>query len=131
MGNPKEIAATLIRGDGIGPEIMDASLRVLDAVGAPFRWEEQTAGLAAFKTHGDPLSAPLIESLRKTKLALKGPLTTPVGGGFRSVNVRLREAFKLFANVRPARTYFPGGRYEDIDIILIRENTQGFYVGFE
>jgi len=131
MGNPKEIAATLIRGDGIGPEIMEAVLRVLEAVGAPFRWEEQTAGMAASKTDGDPLPAPVLEGIRKTKLALKGPLTTPVGGGFRSVNVRLREAFKLFANVRPARTYLPGGRYEDIDIVLIRENTQGFYVGFE
>ncbi|MGH8644641.1 MAG: isocitrate/isopropylmalate dehydrogenase family protein [Gammaproteobacteria bacterium] len=131
MDTPEEIAATLIRGDGIGPEIMDVSLRVLDAVGAPFRWEEQTAGMAAFKAHGDPLPAPVIENIRKTKLALKGPLTTPVGGGFRSVNVRLREVFKLFANVRPARTYLPGGRYEDIDIVLIRENTEGLYVGVE
>ncbi|MGH8616038.1 MAG: isocitrate/isopropylmalate dehydrogenase family protein [Gammaproteobacteria bacterium] len=131
MGNPKEIVATLIRGDGIGPEIMEAVLRVLEAVSAPFRWDEQTAGMAALKMHGDPLPAPVLEGIRKTKLALKGPLTTPVGSGFRSVNVRLREAFKLFANVRPARTYLPGGRYEDIDIVLIRENTQGFYVGFE
>ena len=74
---------------------------------------------------------PSIESIRRTKLALKGPLTTPVGGGFRSVNVRLREEFGLYANVRPGRTMVPGGRYEDIDIVLVRENLEGLYVGFE
>lgn len=125
------IPATLIRGDGIGPEIVDATLRVLDAVGAPFEWEEQKAGMAAFEESNDPLPEAVLESIRRTKLALKGPLTTPVGGGFRSANVQLREEYSLYANVRPARTFIPGGRYEDIDIVLIRENTEGLYVGVE
>jgi isocitrate dehydrogenase (NAD+) len=87
--------------------------------------------MAAVQTYGDPLPAVLLDSIRRTKLALKGPLTTPVGGGFRSVNVRLREEFKLYANLRPARTLIPGGRYEDIDLVLVRENLEGLYVGFE
>ncbi len=87
--------------------------------------------MAAVQKSGDPLPAALLDSIRRTKLALKGPLTTPVGGGFRSVNVRLREEFKLYANLRPARTLIPGGRYEDIDLVLVRENLEGLYVGFE
>ncbi len=124
-------AATLIRGDGIGPEISSATLRVLDAVGAGFEWDEQTAGVGALESVGTPLPDATVESFRKTRLALKGPLTTPVGTGFRSVNVALRKAFDLYANVRPAKTIVPGGRYEDVDIVLIRENTEGLYVGFE
>ena len=124
-------AATLIRGDGIGPEISSATLRVLDAVGAGFEWDEQTAGVGALENVGTPLPDATVESFRKTRLALKGPLTTPVGTGFRSVNVALRKAFDLYANVRPAKTIVPGGRYEDVDIVLIRENTEGLYVGFE
>ena len=126
-----KIPATLIPGDGIGPEITNAVVEILDAAGAPFVWETQQGGLAAVEESGDPLPLGLLDSIRRTKLALKGPLTTPVGGGFRSVNVRLREEFELYANVRPARTIMLGGRYEDIDLVLIRENIEGLYVAFE
>jgi len=126
----KQIDATLIPGDGIGPEIMAATVDVLKAMGEPFRWDIQQGGLAAIESHADPLPKPLLDSIQRTGLALKGPLTTPVGGGFRSVNVRLREAFKLFANVRPVRTMV-AGRYDDIDLVLIRENLEGLYVAFE
>ena len=122
--------ATLIPGDGIGPEIVAATLSVLDALGAPFAWEVQQAGMAAVEASGDPLPRATLDSIRRTGLALKGPLTTPVGGGFRSINVRLREEFKLYANVRPAHTLIPG-RYENIDIVLVRENLEGLYVAFE
>ena len=116
-------------GDGIGPEIVDAVVSILDAAGAPFAWERHEGGAAAIARHNDPLPPKLLESIRRTGLALKGPLATPVGGGFRSVNVRLREEFGLYANLRPARTLVPGGRYEDIDIVLVRENLEGLYVG--
>ena len=125
------IEATLIPGDGIGPEIVEAANIVLDGLGTPFVWDVQQGGLPAIEACGDPLPQATLDSIRRTKLALKGPLTTPVGGGFRSVNVRLREAFSLYANVRPARTIAPGGRYENIDLVLIRENLEGLYVGFE
>ena len=125
------IPATLIPGDGVGPEIMDAVVHVLDALGAPFAWDIQQGGMAAMAEAGDPLPPALLASIRRTKLALKGPLTTPIGGGFRSVNVRLREEFQLYANVRPNRTMVPGGRYEDIDLVVVRENLEGLYVGFE
>lgn len=125
------VLATLIPGDGIGPEISAAVVEILDALGKPFTWETQEGGMAAANKSGDPLPAALLDSIRRTKLALKGPLTTPIGGGFRSVNVRLREEFKLYANLRPARTLISGGRYEDIDIVLVRENLEGLYVGFE
>jgi isocitrate dehydrogenase (NAD+) len=125
------IPATLIPGDGIGPEIVKATVAVLDALGAPFVWDIQTAGMAAVTEHLDPLPEATLASIRRTGLALKGPLTTPVGGGFRSINVRLREEFKLYANVRPGKTVIPGGRYEDIDVVLIRENLEGLYVGFD
>jgi isocitrate dehydrogenase (NAD+) len=127
----KKIPATLIPGDGIGPEIVAATVQILDAAGAPFAWERQEAGMAALQKHGDPLPEKLIASIRRTGLALKGPLATPVGGGYRSVNVRLREEFGLYANLRPARTLVPGGRYEDIDIVLVRENLEGLYVAWE
>ncbi|WP_437792374.1 isocitrate/isopropylmalate dehydrogenase family protein [Sorangium sp. So ce693] len=123
--------ATLIPGDGIGPEIVDATLRALDTLGAPFEWETCVAGMAGVKDAGDPLPRATLDSIHRTKLALKGPLETPIGGGYRSSNVRLRQEFKLFANVRPARTLIPGGRYENIDIVLVRENLEGLYVGFE
>ena len=126
-----KIEATLIPGDGIGPEITEAVTSVLDALGAPFAWDVQPGGLAGIKAAGDPLPDPLLDSVRRTKLALKGPLTTPVGGGFRSVNVRLREEFHLYANLRPAHTLVPGGRFENIDLILVRENLEGLYVAFE
>jgi isocitrate dehydrogenase (NAD+) len=127
----KKIPATLIPGDGIGPEVSNATLEVLEAVGAPFVWETHLAGVAGLDKHKDPLPAATIESIRHTRLALKGPLATPVGGGFRSSNVRLREEFALFANLRPARTLIPGGRFENIDLVLVRENLEGLYVGFE
>lgn len=125
------IEATLIAGDGIGPEVVDATTAVLDALGAPFVWDRQAGGMAAVAEFGDPLPAATLDSIRRTRLALKGPLTTPVGGGFRSVNVRLREEFHLYANVRPARTLIPGGRYDDIDLVIVRENLEGYYVAFE
>jgi len=125
------IPVTLIPGDGIGTEVTEATLEVLEAVGAPFDYEWRTAGMTGLKKEGDPLPKSTIESIRRTRLALKGPLATPVGGGFRSSNVRLREEFHLFANLRPARTLVPGGRYENIDLVLVRENLEGLYVGFE
>lgn len=131
MSTPPIIPATLIPGDGIGPEITTAVVEILDALGKPFAWEVQQGGMAAVERSGDPLPAALLDSIRRTRLALKGPLATPIGGGFRSVNVRLREEFKLYANLRPARTLIAGGRYEDIDIVLVRENLEGLYVGFE
>jgi isocitrate dehydrogenase (NAD+) len=127
----KMIPATLIPGDGIGPEIIESTIMVLEALGAPFLWEVHQAGMAGVEAFGDPLPRPTLDSIRRTRLALKGPLTTPVGGGYRSSNVRLREEFHLYANVRPALTLVPGGRYDDIDLVLVRENLEGLYVGFE
>jgi isocitrate dehydrogenase (NAD+) len=126
-----KIPATLIPGDGIGPEIVDAVVKVLDALGAPFDWDLQQGGLAGIAAGGDPLPQATLDSIRRNKLALKGPLTTPIGGGYRSVNVRLREEFQLYANLRPAHTLVPGGRFENIDLILVRENLEGLYVAFE
>ncbi len=127
----ESIPCTLIRGDGIGPEITTATLKVLDALGAPFAWEEYPAGMQAVERGLDPLPEDTLANIRKTRLALKGPLTTPVGSGYRSVNVRIREALKLYANVRPGLCLLPDWKYQDVDIILIRENTGGFYVGVE
>ncbi len=126
-----KIPATLIPGDGIGPEIVEAVVEVCEALGAPFAWDRQLAGLAAVADCGDPLPLPTLESIRRTGLALKGPLTTPVGGGFKSINVTLRKEFELFANLRPARTLIPGGRFDAIDIVLVRENLEGFYAAME
>src|ERR1700692_2673404 len=123
--------ATLIPGDGIGPEIVKSAVDILEALGSPFEWDVRQGGLAAIEESRDPLPQATLDSIRRTKLALKGPLTTPVGGGFRSVNVRLREEFGLFANIRPVRTIIPGQRYDNIDLVLIRENLEGLYVGFE
>ena len=125
------IPATLIAGDGIGPEIMDATLAALDALGAPFDWDHQAAGLGGIQAAGDPLPPATLDSIRKTRLALKGPLETPSGGGYRSSNVRLREAFNLYANLRPARTLIPGGRFDNIDLVVVRENLEGLYIGHE
>jgi isocitrate dehydrogenase (NAD+) len=125
------IPATLIPGDGIGPEIVDATLIALDALGAPFEWDRQIAGLGGIKTAGDPLPAATLDSIRRTRLALKGPLETPSGGGYRSSNVRLREEFQLYANLRPARTIIPGGRFDKIDLVVVRENLEGLYIGHE
>ena len=125
------IPATLIAGDGIGPEIVDATLAALEALQAPFVWDRQVAGLAGVAAAGDPLPDATLASIRRTRLALKGPLETPSGGGYRSSNVRLREAFSLYANLRPARTIIPGGRYDDIDLVVVRENLEGLYIGHE
>jgi isocitrate dehydrogenase (NAD+) len=123
---------TLLPGDGIGPEVTDATLRVLDATGVAFDWDEQTAGMAAYDSGGDPLPEGVIETIRRNKIALKGPLTTPVGTGFRSANVRLRQVLDLYANVRPCVS-LPNtrARYENIDLIIFRENTEGLYAGIE
>jgi len=125
------LPATLLPGDGLGPEIMDVVVRVLERLGSPFAWDVQEGGMAAIASCGDPLPPALLDSIRRTRSALKGPLTTPIGGGFRSVNVRLREEFQLYANLRPNRTMVPGGRYEDINIVVVPENLEGLYVGFE
>jgi isocitrate dehydrogenase (NAD+) len=122
---------TLIPGDGIGPEITAQTVRVLKATGLRFNWDEELAGMAAVEATGTPLPDATVESIRKNSLALKGPLTTPVGTGFRSVNVGLRKEFELFANIRPARTIIPGGRFENVDIVLVRENLEGLYIGVE
>jgi len=122
---------TLIPGDGIGPEITAQTVKVLEATGLRFSWDEELAGMAAVDATGTPLPDATVESVRKNGLALKGPLTTPVGTGFRSVNVGLRKEFELFANVRPAKTIVPGGRFENIDIVLVRENLEGLYIGVE
>lgn len=127
----KTIAATLIPGDGIGPEIVDATLAALDALGAPFEWDRQIAGLGGVQAAGDPLPKATLDSIRRTRLALKGPLETPSGGGYRSSNVRLREEFQLYANLRPARTIIPGGRFDKIDLVVVRENLEGLYIGHE
>jgi len=130
MSAVQKIPATLIPGDGIGAEVTEATLQVLDALGAPFAWDLHHAGLAGMAKDGDSLPKATLESIRRTGLALKGPLTTPVGGGFRSANVRMREEFNLYANLRPVKTLIPG-RYDDIDIVLIRENVGGFYVAHD
>jgi isocitrate dehydrogenase (NAD+) len=122
---------TLVPGDGIGPEITAVTRKVLEATGLRFDWDEQVAGMAAVDRHGDPLPDATVESIRRTRLALKGPLTTPVGTGYRSVNVALRKEFDLFANVRPTRSVEGVGRFPDVDIVLVRENVEGLYVGVE
>jgi len=127
--SPREV--TLIPGDGIGPDITEATLRLLEAAGAPLTWDRQVAGMAAVKAHGDPLPDATLESIKRTTLALKGPLETPVGKGFRSINVALRKEFDLYANLRPAKSVLPGNRFQDVDVILVRENTEGLYVGIE
>jgi len=123
--------ATLIPGDGIGPEITVEVLKVLAATGVGFEWDEQRAGVTALESSGTPIPDATLLSIRERGLALKGPLTTPVGAGFRSVNVALRREFELYANVRPAVTLVPGGRYENVDIVMVRENLEGLYSGVE
>ncbi|GMR14277.1 MAG: isocitrate/isopropylmalate family dehydrogenase [Gemmatimonadota bacterium] len=122
---------TLIPGDGIGPEVTQATVEVIGAAGADLEYDRQLAGLAALDEVRTPLPSETVDSIRRTGLALKGPLTTQLGSGFRSINVAIRKEFDLYANVRPAKTLLPGGRYEDIDLVLIRENTEGLYVGVE
>jgi len=123
---------TLIPGDGIGPEVVSAAVRVLQATGVSFEWETHDAGLAALGKEGVPLPPKVLESVRRNGVALKGPTGTPIGGGHRSVNVELRKVLDLYANVRPVYT-MPGvkSRYEDVDIVVIRENTEDLYSGLE
>jgi isocitrate dehydrogenase (NAD+) len=123
---------TLIPGDGIGPDITEAAVKVVDATGVNIRWEEMKAGLNAIDKYKDPLPEITLESIRSNKVALKGPLTTPLGSGFRSINVALRKEFDLFVNLRPAKS-FEGikTRYNNIDLIVFRENTEEFYAGIE
>jgi isocitrate dehydrogenase (NAD+) len=125
------VPCTLIPGDGIGPDITEATVRILEAAGAQFEWDRRYAGMAAVEKFDDPMPDETIESIENTGLALKGPLETPVGGGYRSVNVALRRTFDLYANVRPARSVVPGGKFDNVDIVLIRENTEGLYSGIE
>lgn len=127
MGHP----VTLIPGDGIGPEITEATVGVLEAAGASIDWDRRLAGIAAVERGGDPLPRETLDSIERHQVALKGPLTTPIGSGFRSVNVALRKHFDLYANVRPARTLLPGARYPGVDLVIVRENTEGLYAGIE
>jgi isocitrate dehydrogenase (NAD+) len=122
---------TLIPGDGIGPSITEATVRLLDAAGADITWDPQLAGAAAVTAVGDPLPEATLASIRRTRLALKGPLETALGKGFRSINVALRKTFDLYANVRPAKSVLPGLRFDGVDIVLVRENTEGLYIGVE
>jgi isocitrate dehydrogenase (NAD+) len=123
---------TLIPGDGIGPELAEATRRVLDASGVAFEWEVVEAGEAVMAEHGTPLPEGVLESIRRNRVAIKGPITTPVGEGFRSVNVTLRQTLGLYANLRPARS-MKGleTRYENVDLVIVRENTEDLYAGIE
>ena len=125
-------AITLIAGDGIGPEVTNAVVRILEAAGLRADWEPHLAGVLAIEPHGSPLPVELLDSIERTKVALKGPVTTPVGGGFTSVNVGLRKALNLFANLRPVWN-IPSvpSKYHDIDIVIVRENTEDLYSGLE
>ena len=125
-------AITLIPGDGIGPELAEATKTVLAATGIGFDWDVQAAGEATIAAEGTPLPDRVIESIRRNGVGLKGPITTPVGSGFRSVNVSLRKELELYANVRPARTMTGvESRYSDVDLIIVRENTEDLYAGVE
>ncbi len=123
---------TLIRGDGTGPELVEAAKKVLDATGVGFNWDVVEAGVDIMETAGTPLPPNVVESIRKNKVALKGPITTPIGSGFRSVNVALRKELDLYACVRPCK-YYPGirSKYEDVDLVIVRENTEDLYAGVE
>ena len=123
---------TLIYGDGIGKDIIDATIKIIEKAGVKINWDRQEAGLSAYEKYGNPLPEETIKSIEKNKIALKGPLTTPVGTGFRSVNIALRQHFKLFANIRPVKS-FDGidSLYKDLDFVVVRENTEGLYTGIE
>ena len=123
---------TLIPGDGIGPEVTEAVVRIFKAAGVDIEWERHDAGVLAFEKTGETLPAPLLDSIRRNKVALKGPVTTPIGQGFTSVNVGLRKALDLYANLRPVKN-LPGviSRYTDVDLIIVRENTEDLYAGLE
>ena len=123
---------TLIKGDGIGPEISDAVLRIIDAAGVKINWDVQTAGADVIETDGVPLPERVLESVKRNKVALKTPVTTPIGKGFRSVNVELRKELDLYANLRPCYN-LPGvsSKYDGVDIVVVRENTEDLYAGIE
>ena len=123
---------TLIPGDGVGPEVSEATRRVLEATGVEFEWDVQNAGLGVMEQYGTPMPAHVLDSIRRNKVAIKGPLTTPIGKGIRSVNVALRKELDLYALVRPCKSY-PGvrSRYDNIDLIIVRENTEDIYAGIE
>lgn len=123
---------TLIRGDGIGPEIMEATVQMVEATGAPLEWDERPAGANAIAEYASPLPPDTLDSIRRNRVALKAPLMTPVGGGYRSVNVMARQELELYANVRPAKA-FEGveSRHPECDLVVVRENTQGLYSGVE
>ena len=129
---PMAHRVTLIPGDGIGPELAEATRRVLDASGVAFEWETVDAGEAVMAKYGTPLPDHVLESIKRNRIALKGPITTPIGEGFRSVNVTLRQVLGLYANLRPARS-MKGleTRYEDVDLVIVRENTEDLYAGIE
>ncbi len=132
MSQRQSYTITLVPGDGIGPEVTEAACRVLEATGIPFTWDVQRAGAAVLEETGTPLPDSVLESIRTNRIALKGPITTPIGSGFRSVTVAIRKSLDLYANLRPARTLrgLPRSR-PDIDLIVVRENTEGLYVGIE
>ena len=132
MSERKTHKVTLIPGDGIGPEVTQAVVRILEGTGAKFEWERFAAGAEAFEIHGEYIPAALYESIERNRVALKGPVTTPIGGGFKSTNVTLRKKFDLFANLRPIRN-LPGldTKYPGVDLVIVRENTEGEYVGLE
>jgi isocitrate dehydrogenase (NAD+) len=123
---------TLIPGDGIGPAIIDATVRVLEATGVRFQWDRQIAGMAAVNKVANPLPDETLESIRKNRVCLKGPLTTPVSGGYRSVNVTLRQTFNLYANLRPAMSFEgTSDLFRNVNLVTVRENTEGLYAGIE
>jgi len=132
MPESKTHKVTLIPGDGIGPEVTQAVVRILEATGAKFEWERYAAGAEAFEVHGEYIPTALYESIERNRVALKGPVTTPIGGGFKSINVTLRKKFDLFANLRPIRN-LPGldTKYPGVDLVIVRENTEGLYSGIE
>jgi isocitrate dehydrogenase (NAD+) len=123
---------TLIPGDGIGPEVTEATVRILEATGLKFEWERCNAGQEAYEKYGEYLPKELLDSIERTRVALKGPVSTPIGGGFSSINVALRKHFELYANFRPIRNlpHIPT-RYPEVDLIIVRENTEGLYSGIE
>src|SRR5262245_1442952 len=130
MAKPARV--TLLRGDGIGPEIAGATVRAIAAAGGRIAWEEMPAGTGALESDHDPMPERTLRSIEKNRVALKGPLATPIGGSFRSVNVALRQRFELYANVRPVRTIAGvPSRYENVDIVVVRENTEDIYAGVE
>lgn len=123
---------TLLPGDGIGPEVTGATVRVLEALGVDFEWESHVVGAEAIQQGDDPLPSRVVDSVRRNKVCLKGPVTTPVGKGFKSINVQLRQTLELYANLRPTKS-IPGlgARFQDVDLVVVRENTEGLYSGIE